>query len=837
MPQELKSKFSSLFIAAIFLTLPILGLATSDSGSFSSDSKSEIQDSKGSKSNISTQNVKIGYITIIDSDTGLQGDSQVNLIQVSHEVGMSALDNLSEEFPLINFELEFLNISCTQDNDTTLDAKLNQFVETGIVGVFLDRGSYWTSCLSGVNHNSIPEIIAEQDIPIFQLYPRSLFPNASHLPIFGMWRNQYSFHSGSILSELVNSGNHDSTAVIRSSGSGVSDWDCEWYNDTSWCGFEEYFPNDNICVDLPYNDSDLVMDQDLGQYVLPPSYTDNVVQSGCDSVVLFGLDLYEAGDIITKLDGLNFDGQIYADQNFRLHISSDNRYLSDLSDLSLLDGMMVVRECPRWGGVVEENLTWYNMHVSVCVNQKQEDFDMVFFHYPDVDFSGGGYLTGHTYATDIYDSVQIISLAYIDSLDGGSIVDSVYNLVSYYEGASGSIVIDDWGQNYGRGSAICRVGYDSINSTSTYECTEKKITPDTDGDGFHNHNDSFIFDISEWSDFDRDGIGDNTDTDNDNDGVDDSEDAFPLDPNEDTDTDNDGTGDNSDTDDDGDGYLDQTEQGCSDPLLDTSIPTDTDSDGTCDGLDDDDDGDGVVDSSDEFPLDLNENTDTDGDGVGDNADTDDDGDGTDDSSDEFPLDPNEDTDTDNDGIGNNADDDDDDDGIMDSNDYCPAGEVGWISGSMSDNDNDGCRDLTEDFDDDNDEVVDTIDDFPLDRNEWLDTDGDGLGNNRDLDDDNDGLSDSYEYDFGTNQLLYDTDYDGFSDKEDIFPLDSNEWMDTDGDGVGDNSDFMKTISFYQTQGQFLLHLTVVLGIVIAIVILSRMRLDDSEGTSVTSEEE
>lgn len=789
-------KLQSLFMAIIFLTLPVLGLATSESNRFFYDSNS-VNHSEVSKSNISIQNAKIGYITIIDANEGMVAGQQGDLIQTSHEVAISALDNLSEVFPLINFELEFLNISCTQDNDSSLNAKLNQFVENEIVGVYIDRGSYWGWCgEGGVNHLSISEIIAEQNIPVFQLFPRYTSVNNSHLPIFGMWPDQYEFHAGSVLSELVNDGNHDSIAVIRSES------DCDLWNDTTWCGFEEYFPNDNICTDLSYNHSDLIMDPDLGQYILPPSYSDNVIQNGCDSVVFFGLDLYVAGDIITKLDELDFDGQIYADHGFRLHISSDNRYLSDLSDLSLLDGMMVIRRCPDgFLGIVDENLTWYNMHYSVCMNQKQEDFDVVYFYY-EADW--GGYYTGLTHASLIYDSIQIISLAYNHSLDGGSMVDSVYNLVTYYEGASGSIVFDERGQNFGRGSAICRVGYDSINDTTTYECPEKKITPDTDGDGVDNHNDSFIFDISEWSDLDGDGIGDNADRDNDNDGVDDSDDAFPSDPNEDTDTDNDGTGDNADTDDDGDGYLDQTEQGCgSDPLMDISIPTDTDLDGTCDVLD-------------AFPNESAEWIDSDEDGIGDNAD-------------EFPLDPNEHKDTDNDGIGNNADDDDDDDGIVDLNDYCPTGEVGWISGSMSDNDNDGCRDLTEDYDDDNDEVFDTIDDFPLDRNEWLDTDGDGLGDNRDLDDDNDGLSDSYEYDFGTNQLLYDTDYDGFSDKEDIFPLDLNEWMDTDRDGVGDNSDVFPSIARYQDTSDLLLDTTIILTLIGSLLLVIKLRSNRNQG--------
>ena len=65
-----------------------------------------------------------------------------------------------------------------------------------------------------------------------------------------------------------------------------------------------------------------------------------------------------------------------------------------------------------------------------------------------------------------------------------------------------------------------------------------------------------VFDATESSDFDGDGIGDNADTDDDNDGVLDTNDAFPFDATESSDFDDDGTGDNADTDDDDDGVLD-----------------------------------------------------------------------------------------------------------------------------------------------------------------------------------------------------------------------------------------------------------------------------------------
>ena len=69
-----------------------------------------------------------------------------------------------------------------------------------------------------------------------------------------------------------------------------------------------------------------------------------------------------------------------------------------------------------------------------------------------------------------------------------------------------------------------------------------------------------------------------------------------------------------------------------------------------------------------------------------------------------------------------------------------------------------------------------------------DNDQDGIGDSVDTDDDNDGLSDTQEAAKGTNPLKADTDGDVYNDSVDVFPLDSNEWSDTDGDGVGDNKD-------------------------------------------------
>ena len=194
-------------------------------------------------------------------------------------------------------------------------------------------------------------------------------------------------------------------------------------------------------------------------------------------------------------------------------------------------------------------------------------------------------------------------------------------------------------------------------------------------------------------------------------------------------------------------------------------------------------------------------------------------------------------DTDLDRNPNIFDEDDDNDNILDVNDFCPAGQIDWISGFVNDQDIDGCKDSGEDLDDDNDGRLDENDAFPYDSFEQDDNDLDGLGDNLDIDDDNDGLSDILEYDLGTDQFDADTDGDGFADKIDHFPLDGSEWVDTDGDGVGDNSDFMKTISSYQTQNQLILHLLIIAALAIVVTMFTRSKSQELEENSATSDEE
>ena len=225
---------------------------------------------------------------------------------------------------------------------------------------------------------------------------------------------------------------------------------------------------------------------------------------------------------------------------------------------------------------------------------------------------------------------------------------------------------------------------------------------DADGDGY-----TYNIEIScGTSDFDASSVPLDTDGDLivncldydiDNDGYGNLEDTFPFNILEWTDTDSDGIGNNTDTDDDGDGWLDTLEVNCeTDPLNALSTPIDTDSDGDPDCIDTDDDNDSYLDIDDAFPLDVLEWIDTDLDGTGNNSDENDDNDYCLDQDDDFPLNIDLCKDCDDDQIDNQYEFDSDNDGYPDHRDAFICDPTEW-----EDFDLDGIGD-NEDQDDNND---------------------------------------------------------------------------------------------------------------------------------------
>jgi len=303
-----------------------------------------------------------------------------------------------------------------------------------------------------------------------------------------------------------------------------------------------------------------------------------------------------------------------------------------------------------------------------------------------------------------------------------------------------------------------------------------------------------------------------------------------------------------DFDDDNDGFSDRIEVeglcngSISDPLSNLSTPPDMDGDLICDAWDDDIDGDGFNNSVDVFPLDSNDWEDLDGDGEGNNADVDDDGDGFNDSVDSWPLGNCVSEDYDSDGLADYIvmncntvvieDFDDDNDNKLDQDDFCSKGDLNWLSGAVTDHDQDGCQDSGEDLDDDNDGLEDGNDLCPKGHVGWIsnpsaDADADGCHDFiEDNDDDNDGVTEPGDLcpntpanvtvdangcpidldgdgvpdyldncpntmlgiQVDTNGCPIDSDGDGVPDFQDDFPYDANETIDSDGDGVGDNAD-------------------------------------------------
>ena len=252
------------------------------------------------------------------------------------------------------------------------------------------------------------------------------------------------------------------------------------------------------------------------------------------------------------------------------------------------------------------------------------------------------------------------------------------------------------------------------------------------------------------------------------------------------DTDGDGVPDVYDDDMDGDGWSNEMENLCGeDPLDASSTPIDTDGDNLCNYIDNDDDNDSYIDTEEILC----------------NSDTQD--------SDSIPIDD------DNDGTCDALQSDRDFDGWADGPEESCGSDPDNASSVPVDTDNDMICD-SQDDDRDGDGVGNNVDDFPDDRSASRDTDGDGdpdslsgtstTGLKEDFDDDDDGWFDADEVECGTDPLDVanfpidsdvdgicdaledDTDGDSYSDAEDAFPLDPEEWLDTDGDGIGDNSD-------------------------------------------------
>ncbi|MDP6870035.1 MAG: S8 family serine peptidase [Candidatus Poseidoniaceae archaeon] len=334
------------------------------------------------------------------------------------------------------------------------------------------------------------------------------------------------------------------------------------------------------------------------------------------------------------------------------------------------------------------------------------------------------------------------------------ILDSPYSMTNMSADADGDGFIDT---------------LDDCPTTAGTSTQDQTGCPDGDGDGWSNVGDDFPNEVTQWSDSDGDGFGDN-----------------PGGINPDSCTSVIGTSSN-----DRYGCPDSDSDSWSDP---DGSWTEIDGADACDSvwgnstLDRngclDNDGDGQSNINDVLENDSSQWLDTDSDGYFDNANPatnwddcpttwgnstspvqgclDTDGDGVADSDDGWPNDPTKSTDTDG-------------DGIADSGDDCPfdAGNSTWILIGCPDADGDG---RTVEYDA-----------FPSDGTQWNDTDGDGYGDNPSgtlADDCPNTAGDSWQN--GTLGCP-DTDGDGWADSEDSYADDITQWHDIDGDGYGDNS--------------------------------------------------
>ena len=354
--------------------------------------------------------------------------------------------------------------------------------------------------------------------------------------------------------------------------------------------------------------------------------------------------------------------------------------------------------------------------------------------------------------------------------------------------------VDSDGDGYGDNASgnypdACPAEFGDSWQNSTLGC------PDTDQDGWADIQDTHPDDITQWSDIDGDGYGDNPGgttpdacpgangnstkgnrygcVDTDGDGWDDIVDELPNVKHQWLDQDADGFGDNA-----------------TGPQPDAcpGVPgtSTVDRYGCVDG-----DGDGISDENDAFPADPTRSSDADGDGFDDLEDgcmliagnstvdrfgcADSDGDGYSDGdtqwttvngSDAFPDEASQHADQDSDGYGDNV--------------------VGFEADDCPTTPGTSFRDIFGCDDEDADGMSDASDAFLGEPTQWNDSDGDGYG-----DEENGTQGDACPGVAGTSTNdvygCVDSDGDGYSDINDVWPDDSTQWYDEDMDGFGDES--------------------------------------------------
>ncbi|MGY8754124.1 MAG: FG-GAP-like repeat-containing protein [Candidatus Poseidoniales archaeon] len=314
--------------------------------------------------------------------------------------------------------------------------------------------------------------------------------------------------------------------------------------------------------------------------------------------------------------------------------------------------------------------------------------------------------------------------------------------------------------------------FDDCQTSAGASWIDRKACTDSDGDGVSDQYDPYPYNASANA----------TNGDWDGDGVMDYRPGHLLNgldvfPNDITQT----------SDNDGDGYGDNRSGNNADQCLTTPLKEKIDVDERgCAPDEVDDDNDGISNLHDDCPdSDIDEKVAIDGC-------LDSDEDGLSNDYDAFPDDANESLDTDDDGIGNEADDcagtagnswrdktgceDSDGDGYSNQADLCPNL---W---GLANAPHVGCPDRDEDG------VADQVDAFPDDRNETTDRDKDGLGDESDQypdDHDNDGVPTNEDWDDFDSTESMDSDDDSVGDNADVWPDDPDVWSDGDGDGYSD----------------------------------------------------
>jgi ABC-type branched-subunit amino acid transport system substrate-binding protein len=332
-----------------------------------------------------------------------------------------AIDKVNAAQSSYNFSIVTYNSGC---DGNMASSAADDIVDDGIELVV---GALCSGATIGAN-----SVLSSYGIP--HLSPTSTSPALSDSAAYpGFYRVVRSDAlEGHAMSDLVADSNSSSPVVVYAStyASGVAD---------SFA--DEYLGDGGTLCDVDGSGGG-ELSYDPWDWSAFSDVAETIVDSGCDSMVLFSDSGNDAAGLIEELDSQGYEGSLFGwSAAFDVH--------TEISNTSMIDGMMFSHQKTDWGS---PNLEYLN---SACEN--------------NTDCDGGIYLP------ETFDAFSIMAESYIASRGLGLSMEEALDLVGYgWEGAGSSITFNDDGDVLGPGYEFCT--WD--DSASSHDCSESWGTPD-----------------------------------------------------------------------------------------------------------------------------------------------------------------------------------------------------------------------------------------------------------------------------------------------------------------------------------------------------------------------